>query len=388
MIDSHDVQTRKLGFFRGADFAMSVGQTDWRIGLFLPEFGFETWMFGRGRPYSPLQKGVTLLTFRAFRIPFLRTLQTSMQYASRAIKMDLDIVICNPGLALAGILCKRFSPHTKVILDVRTVPVEPHGLSGLANNLHFATALNSRAFDGVSIISEGMLDMLDERHNIKARVPTVVWASGFDHEIFIPTLDGDKARKALGLGGEFVLMYHGAHARSRGLQESIRCVRILYDSGMQDIKLVLIGHGPAKPQLAQLAAELGVKDQVMFFPPVPHTEIPDFVAATDLGIDALSDRPWWQYQSPLKVYEYLAMGKPVIATEMPCHQDISEAVLLVGDNAPSTLADEIARYRNLSEQDKSRLRDTALQDAQRYTWRGRAEVLAHFLKSEILAGEE
>lgn len=86
----------------------------------------------------------------------------------------------------------------------------------------------------------------------------------------------------------------------------------------------------------------------------------------------------------MKVYEYLAMGKPVIATDIPCHRSVSEAVMLAASDAPSALADSILRFRQLAPQEKSRLQNVASQDVQRQTWRERAHVLADFIRNQVL----
>jgi glycosyltransferase involved in cell wall biosynthesis len=97
----------------------------------------------------------------------------------------------------------------------------------------------------------------------------------------------------------------------------------------------------------------------------------------------LPDHPWWHYQDPLKVHEYLAMGKPILATDLPCHRNISEAVILVPDNRPSTLAEAIRRIKRLPIQEKTRLSNIARQDAQQHTWRAKAQALARFLHELI-----
>ncbi|MGC9336062.1 MAG: glycosyltransferase, partial [Anaerolineae bacterium] len=211
----------------------------------------------------------------------------------------------------------------------------------------------------------------------------VVWGSGFDEGVFAPAVDSAHARQQQGLDSKFVLMFHGSLSPTRGLDAVIRSLRLLRDQGQQHLHLVLIGRGSARADLTELATDLGVADQILWIPPVPHVEIPAWIAAADLGLDPLPDHPWWHHQSPLKVYEYLAMGKPVLATDLPCHRRISEAVLLAPDNHPSTLAALILRTSHLCQADRQHLREVALRDARRHTWRARAGALAHFLHGQL-----
>jgi glycosyltransferase involved in cell wall biosynthesis len=299
-------------------------------------------------------------------------------------KLRLDVVVCNSDVALAGVLYKVLNPESEIVLDVRTVPVESSNLRGRINELFFDVVMRCKLFDGVSVITQGMLDTLDRRYGLRERVPVAVWESGFDPEVFSTTADGIEARAKLGLESEFVLMFHGTLSPTRGLDQAVRCLRVLLDRGVTDVCLVFAGNGEAQPYLSQLARDLAVENQTMFVPPVPHTKIPQLIAAADVGIDPLPDHPWWRDQSALKVYEYLALGKPVIATDIPCHRNISEAVLLTSTNSPADLADEIVSYRLLAKEERERLSLKGQWDVRKHTWRERARTLATFIGNQIL----
>jgi glycosyltransferase involved in cell wall biosynthesis len=251
---------------------------------------------------------------------------------------------------------------------------------------YFDWVLGLDSIDACSVISEGMLEMLDNRFSIRSRVPTVTWGSGFDDTIFVPIPDRSGIRQMLQLGSGFTLMFHGSLSPTRELDRVVHAIDHLRKLGEDGIDLVFIGRGRAKAYLTELAGQLCVGDRIRFVPPIAHTEIPKWIAAADLGLDPLPDHPWWRHQSPLKVYEYLAMGKPVLATDIPCHRDISEAVRLVPDNRPSTLAEAILRIKESSQEERRILSETAIRDAQQYTWQARAKVLADFLYEEVLAG--
>jgi glycosyltransferase involved in cell wall biosynthesis len=379
VIQSHP----RLLFLRGVDFSHSLGTSDWRIALFMPEFGFHTAVLGRGA-LPPSQPGqVELISMPACRQPLVGPLALSYLYALETLKRRPHVAVVNPGVASAGALCKALDPSIRLVLDIRTIPVESQGAPGSIRRAYFHHVLRSNVFDACSIISQGMLDLLDSQFHLRARMPTVVWGSGFDEEIFVPAVGGADLRQQLGLHTKFVLMFHGSLSPTRGLDAVIRSLRLLRDQGQAHLHLLLVGRGAAQAGLMALATELGVADQIHWIPPVPHVEIPAWIAVADLGLDPLPDHPWWHHQSPLKVYEYLALGKPVLATDLPCHRGISEAVLLVPDNQPSTLAASILRTSHLSQRERQRLSNVALRDAQRYTWRARAGTLAHFLHEQL-----
>ena len=369
----------RVVFLRGVDFSNSIGASDWRIAFHMLEFGFSTTVLGRGPLPTVWPEGVELVSVPARRLPVLGTLVLSYRYALETLRRSPDVIIVNPAVALAGALCKAANSRARLVLDIRTIPVEVQGCTGRLLRIYFNAVLRSSLFEACSVISEGMLDALDSQFDLKARMPTAVWGSGFDEALLVSAPKDRSIRQRPGLDGKFVLIFHGSLSPTRGLAEVVHSLRLLRDRDEGDLHLLLIGHGDAESRLKNLAMELNVEDQIWWIPPVMHEAIPDWIAAADLGLDPLPDHPWWRHQGPLKVYEYLAMGKPVLATDLPCHRNISEAVILVPDNRPSTLAEAILRIKHLPTQDKQRLSAVARQDAQQHTWRAKAQELARFL---------
>jgi glycosyltransferase involved in cell wall biosynthesis len=78
--------------------------------------------------------------------------------------------------------------------------------------------------------------------------------------------------------------------------------------------LLIVGNGPAKQELIALAEQAGVSDSVIFTGSVPYPEVPLYMNAADictsLKVELRSG------YSPLKLYEYMACGKPVIASRV------------------------------------------------------------------------
>jgi glycosyltransferase involved in cell wall biosynthesis len=78
--------------------------------------------------------------------------------------------------------------------------------------------------------------------------------------------------------------------------------------------LIIVGDGPAMPQCKTLVEKHHLHDQVKFLGRVPWEEVPNYIASGDLGYSGRIRPKFGQiYFSPLKLYEYQAMGKPVIA---------------------------------------------------------------------------
>jgi len=120
--------------------------------------------------------------------------------------------------------------------------------------------------------------------------------------------------------------------------------------------LLLLGDGPARQELQDLAGRLDLRDHVWFVDPVPHDRVPEFLAAAAVGL-----APWpatWDMEvnSPLKLAEYLCFGLPVVLTDITPHRivpadapfafwapsatpaDMAEAILSAHRNRPRLAA--------------------------------------------------
>jgi glycosyltransferase involved in cell wall biosynthesis len=101
--------------------------------------------------------------------------------------------------------------------------------------------------------------------------------------------------------------------------------------------------------MKKLALKIGVQEKVIFHDPVSYDKIPRFIKLVDLGIIPLPDLQQWRNQCPLKLLEYLAMGKVVIATDIPANRDVlgdSKCGILVPSAEPREIANAIVYAYN------------------------------------------
>ena len=112
-------------------------------------------------------------------------------------------------------------------------------------------------------------------------------------------------------------------------------------------RLLLVGDGPARGELQSRADSLGLSSAVHFTGAVSPAEIPAVLASMDVAVAPFHDRANF-YFSPLKVYEYMAAGLPVVATDVGQLRDLIESGttgLLVPPSAPAALASALGRLR-------------------------------------------
>jgi len=145
---------------------------------------------------------------------------------------------------------------------------------------------------------------------------TQVLRAGIDTRQFKPTDDGNAIRKRYGLKEEdIVLFFMGWLYQFSGLKEvASQLARI----DNPNLKLLIVGEGDAYETLQQIRESHSLKDRIILTGKKPYQEIPEFVAASSICLlPSYPDEKIMQDIVPIKMYEYMAMKKPVIATRLP-----------------------------------------------------------------------
>lgn len=124
----------------------------------------------------------------------------------------------------------------------------------------------------------------------------------------------DDVRARFGLNGKVVLGFVGFVRPWHGLEWAIRALPRLGP----DVHLLVVGDGPAQQGLEEEAAALGVKDRVHFAGRIPHQEISAFVQSFDVALQTKAVG----YCSPLKMFEYMALSRAIIAPDQPNLREI------------------------------------------------------------------
>lgn len=272
--------------------------------------------------------------------------------ASMISRNSPDVVIidhCSVPGALPFILLSSVSPRfPRFVLDVRSQPVESTGVVGRLRELEYlaSLALCARILPGVTFLTDSM-----GRHELR-RVGSArtfgVWESGVDREVFARERWQDKAarlRKELGLEERFIVLYHGDVSPNRGLETAVRAFEQLGSVGDDSVPvLVVLGDGSARTTLERLVEALDAP--VRFLGRVPYSDVPGYVAMSDVALMAFPDHKDWRFQHPLKFAECLALEVPVIASCIPAFTAAagdSPAVIYLSDVTPEAIADKV-RY--------------------------------------------
>ncbi len=297
-----------------------------------------------------------------------------------------DIVMMHPITALAVLpahaLTKIFRMNCKFILDVRTLPVGSFGLRGKIKRQLTSLSIFAAKFmfNGITVITPALKRMFVERFKIHEH-KIGVWQSGVDADLFHPRNQTDLAEKK-----NFTILYHGVIAENRGILETVQAMEIVSGKN-RHVKLVIIGNGLGRDNVEKLIRERKLQSCVELLSPVPQEEIPNFIQAADCGIIPLPDYKFWRISSPLKLFEYLAMSKPVILSRIEAHVSVLNdrpAGIYLESVSPEAIADAI----NSAYQHRHKMKEWG--DSGRrlvmenYTWHNQTEQLIRYL-SELTA---
>jgi glycosyltransferase involved in cell wall biosynthesis len=186
-------------------------------------------------------------------------------------------------------------------------------------------ALRSRSYDQACrlasqvVVVTPQLGQYLERRGIPASKIQVV-PNGVNLEHFQPR-DRLESRRALqvisGLelsDNDPLVGFAGGLAAWQGLEGLVEAFSGLPEPAHGRRKLLIAGSGPEQPALARQIARLGQVERIHLLGRLPYTQIPTFLAACDLL--AAPKRPLASGYSALKVLEYLACARPVLATRL------------------------------------------------------------------------
>jgi glycosyltransferase involved in cell wall biosynthesis len=166
--------------------------------------------------------------------------------------------------------------------------------------------LYSRA-EAIVVMAPGVQQHLESR-GFAGKLTLI--PNGADPEDFAPGAARNELRRRFDLEG-FVVAYAGAHGRANGLDMVLDAAQELR-SAAPDVRFLLVGDGPLKPQLVARAQREGLAN-VTFMDPIPKREMPALLGAVDAGLHVLADVPLFSYGvSPNKLFDYMAAGLPVI----------------------------------------------------------------------------
>lgn len=257
----------------------------------------------------------------------------------------------------------------KYFLEVNAPFVEEmrsfEGYSLYEGKAHGIEKFKLKKADKVIAVSTALADFLVERYGCgKEKIfvqpncinPSKIHFDSNQKEHIVRNL-GIEGKKVIGFVGS-MFPYHGVDMLIRAFSDVCK--------KRSDVCLLIVGDGIILNDMKALTDQLGIRNDVVFTGKIPHSQVFDYIAAMDICIMAKSN---W-YGSPVKIFEYGLMSKPIIAPDTAPVRDVMidgvDAVVI--DENEASLATSILRIledRSFSNNIASTFHDKVLD---RYTW--------------------
>lgn len=225
--------------------------------------------------------------------------------------------------------------------------------------LHRFCDATYRAADAVAVTSPGMADRIASRGVPESKIHFVPnWA---DERNFLPVASDPRTAARLGATRRFTVMYAGIFGEFQALDSLVEAAAQLRNR--RDIGFTLVGGGVSEGSLRRRVTELGL-DNVSFAPMQPFSEMAQVLAAGDVQVISLRDRPLSHRTLPSKLQGTLSAGRPIIgalAGDAAAVIRDSGAGHVVTPGSATELADAVVRLAEAPREELTSLGDRAHQ---------------------------
>ena len=192
---------------------------------------------------------------------------------------------------------------------------------------------------------------------------------GADLEKFRLDIDGQWVRDKYGIEGGMVL-YIGQLHGAQYVDILIRAANIVLHKSPH-LKFLIVGEGFLMNELQKQVFDLGLEEKVIFAGAIPHEEVPFYIAAADICVAPFKYTEVTRCKSPLKIIEYMAVGKIVVAS---CVGEVRNMLggcgILVEPGSHKALAEGILLAWEKKAEIKDKIRERARKRIeQKYNWR-------------------
>jgi glycosyltransferase involved in cell wall biosynthesis len=210
-----------------------------------------------------------------------------------------------------------------------------------------------------------------------------VLPNAVDPQLFHTDSDGKRLRERLKLNGRFTIGFVGTFRPWHGVDFLVEAFQHIHRED-PSTHLLLVGEGPLRARLGSLVQKSGLQEAVTFAGRVAHQDVPHYLAAMDVAIAPYPPLDEFYY-SPIKLFEYMAAGRAVVASRVgQIAQIVEDGVtgLLYEPGNRGSLVDCIQRLRKDAEL-RNEIGRRASAACSEYTWSRNAARVIDWVKPLI-----
>lgn len=204
----------------------------------------------------------------------------------------------------------------------------------------------AREADVVLAINESLKQELVRRGVPAERIS--IAPNSVDVDRFKPIPRDEELKEMLGVSGRFVLGFIGSIVDYEGLDDAVDALALLERGGIKSA-LVIVGGGAAEEAVAARARERGVQDLVVMTGKVRPAAVPQYYSIIDVAVFPRKPSTVTETVSPLKPLEAMAMGVPVVASNVAAQAEMirdGDTGLLYAKGDTAAFAATVARIAN------------------------------------------
>jgi glycosyltransferase involved in cell wall biosynthesis len=232
--------------------------------------------------------------------------------------------------------------------------------------------------DGLVVISNALKEVYIKQG--VAREKVLVAPDGVGMKAFAALDAREQARRVLGMPLDRKIICYTGHLYGwKGVDILARSMHYLPPSY---IAYLVGGTEEDVMRFREFILQENLTNVVMLGHVAP-TLIPGYLAASDVLVLPNVGEGLSRYTSPLKLFEYMAAKRPIVASDLPAIREIlnEETAILVAPGDPQALAEGVQKV--ISDQELARrIAERAYRDVQQYAWERRAEKIFEFMLSK------
>jgi len=230
--------------------------------------------------------------------------------------------------------------------------------------------------DAIICVSDAVRDYVSSKAKDRSRLHLI--PNGVNLAQFNPSV---KPSRIDGLGDGPVIGFTGSLKPWHGIQNLLEAFRQIRETLLSP-RLLIVGDGPLRSWIEGFAEGARLTDDIIITGWTDHRELPGLIKRMDVTVAPYPDIEGF-YFSPLKLFEYLAVGRPIVASAVGQVAQIvtdSKDGLLSRPGDRAHLADCI--FKLLYDKDlQTRIGAAAAKTAHNFSWRGNAEKVIDIAKT-------
>lgn len=271
-----------------------------------------------------IRKSQTLL-----RLPYLSLIDDLRMYTSAVSNLsEVDLIHERyNGSEIGGVLASK-KLGIPYILEVNADVIEQMKFQGkpLKGVQRISTLIKTRycLHHAAKVIC--VSDQLEEHLNTNWNVDknkTVALPCAADIDIFGKSFNAKEIRKRIGLDQEPLIVWVGGFFPWHNIEFLIECFSEVKEY-VRNSKLLLVGDGKTKEAVEAKIHQCGLEDSVIITGLVDHRTIPEFLSIADVAVSPFTPIFPGHGGAPLKIFEYMAASKAIVATRISQLDNIIE----------------------------------------------------------------